>query len=43
MFAENMKTIREKQNKKLKQITKILRNKKTEKQKKNTETILKQW
>lgn len=42
MFAENMKTIREKQNKKLKQITKILRNKKTEKQKKNTETILKQ-
>lgn len=39
MFAENMKTIREKQNKKLKQITKILRNKK---QKRNTETILKQ-
>lgn len=33
MFAENMKTIREKQNKKLKQITKILRNKKTEKTK----------
>lgn len=33
MFAENMKTIREKQNKKLKQITKILRNKKQKKTK----------